>query len=178
MRASKGHSRPGEPRQKNKSGCRKHVSQQGALTNLRAQTEKQVRTLKECEPARGTHVLEGPGRETSQNTERMQANKGHSQTGEPRQIDRSEHGKSVSQQGALTSWRAQTERQVRTQKEYEPARGTHKLESPDEETSRDTKRMQVIKGNSHSGEPGQKDRLGHEMDLRQQGALTFWRAQT
>ena len=67
------------------------MSQQGALTNWRAQTERQVRTQKECEPARGTHRLESPDRETSQDTERLQASKGHSPSGEPRQRAKSRH---------------------------------------------------------------------------------------
>ena len=49
-----------------------------------------------------TYILEGPDRETSQDTKRRQANKGHSQTEEPRHIDKLEHGKSTSQQGVLT----------------------------------------------------------------------------
>ena len=36
-----------------------------ALTNWRAQTEKQVKMQKQCEPGRGTHFLESPDRETS-----------------------------------------------------------------------------------------------------------------
>ena len=53
------------------------------------------------------------------------------------------------------------ERQVRTQKEFEPARGTHFLESPDGETSQDTERMQARKGHSPSGEHRWRDKVGH-----------------
>ena len=59
----------------------------------------------------------------------MRASKRHSLSGEPRRGDKSGHGNNASQQGALTVWRAQTETQVRTQKEFEPTRGTHHLES-------------------------------------------------
>src|SRR5437879_5034517 len=141
MRASEGHSRPGEPRHRDKLGHRKNMSQRGALTSWRAQTQRQVRTRKECEQARGTHVLESPDTETSQDTERMRASEGHSRPGEPRHRDKSGHGRNASQRGALTNWRAQTQRQVRTRKECEPARGTHVLESLDTETSQDTERM-------------------------------------
>ena len=41
------------------------MSQQEALTNWRAQMEREVRTQKECEPVRGTHILETPNGETS-----------------------------------------------------------------------------------------------------------------
>jgi len=94
MQASEGHSHSGEPIQRDKSGHGKNVSQRGvltswtaqterrvrtgknasrrgALTSWRAQVERQVRIRKEWEPVRGTHVLESPDGETSQDTERM-----------------------------------------------------------------------------------------------------------
>jgi hypothetical protein len=91
----------------------------------------------------------------------MQASKENSQTGVPRQRDKSEPQKNASQQGKLTSWSAQTERQVRTQKECKIARGTYILERPDRETSQDTKGMQDSKGNLHSEEARQRDKSGH-----------------
>ena len=45
----------------------------------------------------------------------------------------------MGQQGALTYWRVKMMRQVRTGKCCKPERGTHILESPDGETSQDTK---------------------------------------
>ena len=59
-------------------------------------------------------MLEGLDGEIGHDKERMQASKGHSLPGEPRQRDKSGHGINESQQGVLTSWRSQTERQVRT----------------------------------------------------------------
>jgi len=115
MQASKGHSPTGEPRQSDKSGHGKNASQQGTLTNWRAQTEGQIRTWKECKPARGTHFLGGPDR------------------------DKSGYRTNMGQQGALTYWRVKMMRQVRTGKCCKPERGTHILESPDGETSQDTK---------------------------------------
>jgi hypothetical protein len=105
--------------------------------------KRQVRTRKYCRPSSGTHFLESPDGETSQGTERMRTSEGHSRTGEPRQRDRSGHRNNVSQRGALTYWRAQTERQVRHEGHEEPksARGTHLLENQDGETSQGTDRM-------------------------------------
>ena len=154
MRASKGHSPTGEPRHSDISGHKKKASQRG-----------------------GTHILESPETETSQDTGRMRASKGHSLSRKPRQRDKSEHRRNASQQGALTSWRTQTQRQVRTWKECEPARGTHVLESPDTETCQDTERMQASEGHSHPGEPRYKDKSGYGNNESQQGALTNWRAQ-
>jgi hypothetical protein len=144
----------------------------GVLTNWRAQIGRQVRTRNKCERARGTHVLESPDAETSQDTERMRASEGHSRPGEPRHRDKSEHGNNASQRGALTSWRAQTQRQVRTRKQCEPARGTHALESPDTETSQDTETMRASEGHSPTEEPRHRDKSGHENNVNQRGALT------
>ena len=201
MRASEGHSRPREPRHKDKSGHGKNASQRGALTNWRAQKQRQVRTRKECDPARGTHQLESPDIETSQDAEGMRASEGHSQTGEYRHRDKLGHENNASQRGALTSWRAKTQRQVRTRKECEPARGTHSLDSPDTETCQetermrareeyslsgepghrtcqDTKRMRTSEGHSRPGEPRHRDKSGHGKDVSQRWALTSWRAKT
>jgi hypothetical protein len=71
MRASEGHSHPREPRRRGKSRYRKDASQRRALTNCRVQVGRHVRTRKECETGRGTHVLESPDRGTSQDRERM-----------------------------------------------------------------------------------------------------------
>ena len=88
------------------------------------------------------HQLESAEEERGQDGERMRASaEGHSHPGEPRHRDKSGHGNNVSQQGVLTSWRAQTQRQVRTRKECGPAEGTHKLESTDTKMSQDMERM-------------------------------------
>ena len=147
------------------------------LTSLRARKQRQVRTRKECEPARGTHHLEGPDTKTFQDTERIRASEGHSQTGEPRNRNNSGHRKDENQQGALTFWKAQIQKQVRTQNECEPGRGTHVLENPGTETNQNTERMQASKGHSRPGEPRQGDISGHRKNASQRGALTSWRAQ-
>ena len=55
---SKGHSLPGDCGGGDKSGHRKKVTEQGALTPWRPQRGGQVRTQKESDQARGTHILE------------------------------------------------------------------------------------------------------------------------
>src|SRR5712691_7498557 len=103
--ASKGHSQTREGRGWDWSEYGKQTSQQGTLTTWRGQTQQRlglVRTWKENKPARDTHNLErAEGGEVgnSQNKERKQASKGHSERREGRGWDWSEHGKKTSQQG-------------------------------------------------------------------------------
>jgi hypothetical protein len=137
IRASEGHSLSGERRPRDKSGHGMNPTNRGALTLWRAQTAGQVRTRKESEQTRGTHILESADRGTSQDTRRIRASDGHSLSGERRPRDKSGHGKNPSERRALTNWRAQTEGQVRTRKESERPRGTHFLESADRGTSQD-----------------------------------------
>jgi len=65
---------------------------------------------------RGTHQLESADRQTGQDMEGIQVTKGHSLAEEHRQMDKSGHKENLSDQGALTSWRAQTDGQVITWK--------------------------------------------------------------
>jgi len=51
--------------------------------------DRQVRTWKESEQARGTHVLESADGRTSQDTEGIRVSKGHSLPGEHRWTDKS-----------------------------------------------------------------------------------------
>src|SRR6266850_2131499 len=156
----------------------KNLTKKGSLTDWRVQMDGQVRTWKESDQARGTHRLESADGQTSQDTERIRPSKGHSQTGERRWMDKSGHGKNPTERGALTPWRAQTDRQVRTWKESNRARGTHKLESADGQTSQDTERIRPSEGHSRPGERRWTDKSGHGKNLTERGALTNWRAQT
>ena len=116
MQAIKGNSLPGEPRQGDKSGYGKNASQQGALTNWRAQTASQ--DMERMPASKGTHFLESPDGETSQDTKTMNA----------------------SQQGALTNWspdRGTSQNRERMQ----ASKGTHILESPGGETSQNMETM-------------------------------------
>jgi hypothetical protein len=81
IRASKGHSLPGECIGRDKSAHGKNPSERGALTIWRVNREGQVRTRKASERVRGTHFLESTSGGISQDTERIQASKGHSRAG-------------------------------------------------------------------------------------------------
>src|SRR6266850_923481 len=90
--------------------------------------------------------------------ERIQPSKGHSPTGECRQMDKSGvsgHGKNTTKQGALTNWRVQTDGQVRT-----------------------WKKSVLSKGHSQTGEHRWMDKSGHRKNTTKQGALTDWRVQS
>src|SRR6266850_173067 len=138
----------------------------------------QVRTRKESKRVRGTHELESADGRTSQDTEGIQASEGHSHTGERRRTDKSGHGRNPSEQGALTPWKAQTDGQVRTWKEYKQVRGTHFLESADGWTSQDMEGIRASEGHSLPGECRWMDKSGHGRNPSERGALTNWRAQT
>jgi len=144
-------------------------------------------------------MLESTEGETSQDTETNRASKGHSPTGECRGRDKSGHRYKPSKQGGLTNWRSQRERQVRTQKQTEQARGTHHLEIAKGGTSDDTEANQASEGHSLPRESRTRNRLGHRNNRvsegnslprerrrgmsghgnkpSERGALTSWRAQ-
>src|SRR6267142_268650 len=129
------HSHPEEYRGRDKSGHGNKQSMQGAPTFWRVQRERQVRTQKQTEQARGTHQLESAEGETSQDTETNRASKGHSPTGECRGRDKSGHRNKPSKQ-----------------------RGTHSLESAKGETSQDTETNRASKGHSPSGDRKGRDK--------------------
>ena len=95
-------------------------------------------TQKESDRARGTHILEIALGGTSQDTERIRPSEGHSHPGDGIGRVNSRYGKNPTRRGALTSWRRHGEVQVRTQKEFDRARGTHSLETVSGGTSQDT----------------------------------------
>src|SRR6267142_1892517 len=100
-----------------KSGHGNNPTERGALTSWRAQTDGQVRTWKQSDRARGTHLLEDAG------------------------TNKSGHRNKPTERGALTNWRAQTDEQVRTEKQSDRVRSTHGLERADGRTSQDTDRI-------------------------------------
>jgi hypothetical protein len=84
---------------------------------------RECRVGGESQNTKGKKAIEGHSRsrwrkeKKNQDMERMRASKGHSLPEERRQRDNSGQGKNLSERGALTSWKAQTEGQVRTWKE-------------------------------------------------------------
>jgi hypothetical protein len=79
--------------------------------------ERFVRTRKETDRARSTHVLETADEGTCQETKRNRTSEGHSLPGDGRAMDLSGREKKPTERGALTNWRWQRERLVRTSKE-------------------------------------------------------------
>ena len=126
---------------------------------------------------RGTHILETTEGRTCQDVEGKQPSKEHSLPGDHRGRDLSGHGKKVTKQGALTSWRPQREELVRIQKEINQARGTHSLETTEGGTCQDTERRQPSKGHLHTRDHRGRDLSGHRKKATKQGALTCWRPQ-
>ena len=114
-------------------------------------------------------------RGTSQDTERIRQSEGHSPTGDDIGRDKSGHGKSPTERGALTSWRRHREGQVRTQKESYRARGTHQLETTSGGISQDTERIRPSKGHSHPRDDIGRDKSEHRMRPTERGTLTPWR---
>lgn len=84
-----------------------------------------MRTWKENDRARVTHLLViAEGRE-GQDMEGKRPSRRHPHSADHKGWDKSRHKKKVTEPGVLTNWRPPTERQVRTRKERERARGTH-----------------------------------------------------
>ena len=139
-RAHEGNLLPEENKVRDVSGHRKKPTEGGTLTPWRRNMEGLVKAWKETEQARRTHNLETADGRTCQNTERNQLSKAHSPTEDSRGRDSSGHGKTPTKQGALTSWRQQRERLVRTREETNQARCTHQLETAKGGSFQDTER--------------------------------------
>ena len=103
----------------------------------------------------GTHELGAAEAGTSQDMETNQPSKGHSLPGDRRGREKSGHGKKVTEQGVLTSWRPQKEGEVRICME----------------------RRQTSKDHSHSRDHRGWNKSGHGNKPTKQGTLTSWRRQ-
>ena len=109
------HSLSGDGKWRGSSGHRKKLNERGTLTFWRRQREGVVRTRKQTDRPRCTHVLNMLEGGTCQDNERNRLIEVHSRPGEGRGRDLSGHGNKPTDQGALTSWRRYRERFVRTQ---------------------------------------------------------------
>jgi len=98
----------------------------------------------------------------------------HSHTGDRSGRDLSGHGRKLTEQGALTNWGPQRERLVITQKESDPARHTHSLETAEGETCQDMEGKRPSEMHSQSGDRRGRDLSGDGKKLTEQGALTNW----
>ena len=93
-----------------------------------------------------------------QSTERKRSSEGNSLSGDGRGKDLSGHGKKGAKRWALTLWRQQRERLVRTQNEGDRVRGTHILEIAEGDLFRIPKESdQARRGNSLSEDRRRRD---------------------
>ena len=99
----------------------------------------------------------------------------HSQTEDRTGRDKSRHRKNSTDRGPLTCWRPHMDGQVRTQKESDRPRPTHKLETPQGGTSQDTERILPTKTHSHTGDRMGRDTSRHGKNPTDRGPLTYWR---
>ena len=84
---------------------RKKATKQEALTSWRPQSSIVVRTQKESDKARSTHILETTEGGVCQDTERKQLSKRHLHPRDHRGRGLSGHRKKAAEQEALTCWR-------------------------------------------------------------------------
>ena len=155
------HSRTGDSRARNLSGHARKPTNRGALTNWRWQREGLVRTCKETDRLRHTHSLETAERGTCQDTQGNRQTEVHSLSGDSRGRDLSGHARKPTDRGALTLWRWQMKGLVRTCKETDRPRCTHKLETAERGTCQDMERK-LPSEHSHSEEHREKARSGHK----------------
>ena len=159
------------------SGYQKKSTEQGALTYWRWQRERLVRTPKEIDRSSHTHELETAEGATCQDTERNRPTELHSLTGDGRGSDLSGHRKKSTDRGALTSWRRQRERLVRTSKEINRLSPTHELETAEGATCQDTERNRLTDVHSLPGDGRGSNLSGCRKKSTDRGALTCWRRQ-
>ena len=176
-RPTKAHSPSGDGRGKDLSGHGKKSTDRGALTNWRRQREGIVRTRKEIDQPRRTHILETEEGGNCQDTKRNRPTEAHSHSGDGRGRDLSGHGKKSIDRGALTPWRRQREGLVRTRKGIDRPRHTHKLETAEAGTCQDTETNRPTKAHSQTGDGRGRDLSGHGKKSTDRGARTSWRRQ-
>ena len=194
------HSHSGGGRGRYLSGHGRKPTDRGALTSWRRQKEALVRTRKEIDQSRRTHLLETAEEETCRDMKRNRPIEVHSPTGDGRGRDFSGHGKKPTGRGALTSWRRQREGLVRpwketdrprcthilemgegglvrTWKEIDQSRCTHFLETAEGGTCQDMERNRPTEVHSLARDGRGMDVSGHGKKSTDRGALTPWRWQ-
>ena len=150
---SESHSRSGDGRGRDLSGCGKKLTEWGELTSWRQQKEGLIGTRKKPTKRDALTNWRGRGRNLSR------------------------HGNKLTKQGALTSWRRQREGLVRTENETDRAKGTHTLEPAEGGTCQDTEANRPSETYSQTGDGRARGLSGHRKKLTERGALTNWRQQ-
>ena len=145
------HSPTGDSRGRGSSGHGEKPAKQGALTPWRQRREGLVRTRKEPDRPRHTHILETAEGGPCQDRERNRPVEAHSQTGNGR--------------GRVL---------VRTRKETDQPRRTHQLETA-EGLGQDTERNRPTEAHSHPGDSRGRGLSGYRRKSteRQAWALTY-----
>ena len=174
-RPSQAHSPTGDDIERDSSGHRKKPTDRGALTLWRWHREGLVRTQRETDRSRRTHILEMASGGTRQDTERNRPVKAHSHPGDSIGRNSSGHRKKPTEQGALTFWKRHREGLIRTQKETDRARRTHQLEMASRGTRQDTEINRPSQAHSPTGGGIKRDSSGHRKKPTGRGALTLWR---
>ena len=159
------------------SGHARKPTDQGALTLWRRQREGHVRTHKETDRPKRTHFLETAEGGTCQDTQGNQLTEAHSRPGDGRGRHLSGHTRKPTDRGSLTSWRRQREALVRTCKETDRPRRTHKLETAEGGTCQGTQENRPTEAHSRPGDGRGSHLSGHARKPTDQGALTSWRRQ-
>ena len=175
-RQSEAHSLSGDSRGRGLSGHGKKPTERGTITFWRRQREGLVRTWKETDRARPTHILETAEEGTCQDTERNRSSEGHSRPGDGRGRELSGYGKKT-ERGPLTSWRWQREGLVRTRKETDRPRTTHILETAEGGICQNTERNRLSEAHSRSRDGRGRNLSGHRKKPTEGGTLTNWRRQ-
>ena len=176
-RPTEAHSPTGDSSRRDLSEHVKKPTDRGTLTLWRRQREGLVRTRKENDRPRHTHFLETAEGGPCQDTERNRPTETYSPTGDSRGRNLSGHGKKPTDRGALTIWRRQRERLVKTRKETDQPRRTHFLETAEGGPCQDTERNRPTETCSPTGDSRGRDLSGHVKKTTDQGALTHWRRQ-
>ena len=158
------------------SGHVNKTIERGIRTLWGWQREGLVRTWKETDRARRTHVLETAERGTCQDTERIRPSKAHSRPGDDSGRDLSEHGKETNRAGH-THKLGMAERETCQDTERNRPRNTHFLKTAESETCQDTERKRQSKAHSRPGDGRERDLSGHGKKPTEQGTLTNWRRQ-
>ena len=160
MQASKGHSPTGGGRIMTSQDIKRKHARKGHSPTAEGRGWNWSNTERK-DNSKG-HLLSGKRRGWDWSECRMKAWEGHSLPEEDRGWGWSGHGLKVSQQEALTSWRGQRLRLVRTQKGSKVSRDTHWLEGVEVRTGQNTKRQHASEGQSPTGKSSSQERSEHK----------------
>ena len=136
-----------------------------------------MRTRKQIDRAKDTHSLETAEGATCQDMETNRPSEGHSRAADGRGSDLSGHGNKSIERKTLTSWRRQRERLIRTRKQIDRRKETHKLETAEGATCQDIETNRR-KRDTHFLETAEGATCqAHRNKSTERRTLTLWRRQ-